>query len=250
MIDLKSEEEIKKMEEGGKRLRAIVDELIKIVKPGITTWEIEEIAERLIKKSGGYPAFKKVKNYFWSVCTPVNEEIVHTPPKKEVRLKEGDLLTVDIGLLYQGYNTDYAETMIVGKDVNHLSDFLEAGKRALKKAIEVALVGNYVGDISFAIEKEIKASGYTVIRDLVGHGIGKELHEDPFIPGFFEGERDKTPRLVEGMTLAIEVIYSQGSDQIKYKKNDGWTIVTADGSLAACFETTVAILEKKTLILV
>lgn len=250
MIYLKTKEEIEKMIEGGKRLRQVVQELKKIVKPGISTFEIDKLAEELIIKAGGYPAFKRVENYFWTVCVPVNEEIVHTPPSKNKILKEGDVLTIDIGMEYQGFNTDYADSMIVGRDIYYRQPFLDIGRQTLEKAISKAKWGNYIGDISLTIEQEITKAGFSIVKELVGHGIGRALHEDPFVPGFCNQRKETTPRLEEGLTIAIEIIYSQGNGKMKYRKGDEWTIITADGSISACFETTVAILKKKTLILV
>jgi methionyl aminopeptidase len=250
MIYLKTKEEIEKMVEGGKRLRQVAHDLKKVIKPGISTFEIDKLAEELIIKAGGYPAFKKVENYFWTVCVPVNEEIVHTPPSKNKILKEGDVLTIDIGMEYQGFNTDYADSMIVGRDIYRRQPFLDIGRRTLEKAISKAKWENYIGDISLTIDREITKAGFSIVKELVGHGIGRELHEDPFVPGFCDQKRETTPRLEEGLTIAIEIIYSQGSGKMKYRKGDEWTIVTADGSISACFETTVAILKKKTLILV
>jgi methionyl aminopeptidase len=250
MIDLKTKEEIGKMVVGGKRLRQVVEELKKIVRPGISTFDIDKLAEELIIKAGGYPAFKRVDNYFWTVCVPVNEEIVHTPPSKNKILREGDVLTIDIGMEYQGFNTDYAHSMIVGRDMYNRQSFLDIGKRTLEKAIDRARWGNYIGDISLTIESEIKKAGFSIVKELVGHGIGRALHEDPFVPGFCNQKRETTPRLEEGLTIAIEVIYSQGNGKMTYKRGDDWTIVTADASVSACFETTVAVLQKKTLILV
>jgi methionyl aminopeptidase len=251
MIHLKNKEEIAIMVEGGKKLKKVFDSLKKMVKPGITTYDIDQLAQELISKEGGYPSFKRVKDYYWSVCTPVNEEIVHTPPSKKRLLKEGDLLTIDIGFEYEGLNTDYAQTLIVGKDIYNYRPFLLVGEKALAKAIDAARWGNYIADISLTIESEITKAGYSVVKDLVGHGIGRSLHEDPMVPGFCEEKvRERTPRLEEGLTIAIEVIYSCGNGKITYKKGDNWTIATADNSIAACFETTVAILKKKTLILV
>jgi methionyl aminopeptidase len=250
MIHLKTKDEIRKMVEGGKKLREVFEELKKVVKPGVTTFQIDKLAEDLIIKSGGYPSFKRVKNYSWSVCTPVDEEIVHTPPSREKILKEGDVLTIDIGMEYQGFNTDYAQTMIVGYDLYRRQHFLEVGKDTLERAISAARFGNYIGDVSLTIEKEIAKAGFSVVKELAGHGIGRALHEDPFVPGFCDQKRELTPRLEEGLTIAIEIIYSQGKGRMKYKKGDDWTVITADGSISACFETTVAILKKKTLILV
>lgn len=249
MVYYKGEEEIKVMVEAGKKLRKVIYELKKILKSGITTNEINKKAEELILKEGGYPSFKRVKNYYWAVCTPINEQIVHTPPSSR-ELRKGDLLTIDIGLEYKGYNVDYAESFLIEKKDKKIKHFLEVGRLALKKAIKKAIVGNYLGHISQAIEKELKKNFYYVNRYLVGHGIGKELHEEPLVPGFLDKPINQTLKLTDGLALAIEVIYAMGSNEIDYEKNNSWSIITKDKSLSACFETTIIITKKKPLILV
>lgn len=248
---LKSEKEIKIMKEGGKRLRKIASFLIKLIKPGIKTQEIDYLAEKLIKKFGGYPSFKMVSGYHWSTCISVNEQIVHTPPSSRT-IKEGDLVTLDMGMYYQGYHTDWATTVIVGKIFDQsIKKFLETGKSALKKAILKAKAGNRLGEICLTIQEEIeKKNHYFVIRELTGHGVGKKLHEDPFIPGYLDKPIEKTPVIKAGMTLAVEVIYSQKPTAIKYEdKNNHWSLVTENGCLSACFEHTIAVLKNRTLIL-
>jgi len=249
MIRIKTEKEIEVMKEGGRRLREIVKKLLAMVKPGITTKEIDQKAEEMIKKSQGKPSFKTVKGYSWSTCLPVNEEIVHSPPSDRL-LKVGDILTLDIGLYFGGFHTDWATTVGVGevKD-KKIKKFLEVGKRTLMKAIEAATVGNYIGDISYTIEREISKNSFFVIKELTGHGVGRELHEDPLIPCFLDRPIKKTPPIVNGMTLAIEVIYSMGSANCSYRQGDKWTLITNDKSLAACFEHTIAIIRNKPLIL-
>jgi len=249
MIHYKTQEEIAIMREGGQRLKKIVRELKKKIHEGMTTLSIDEEANRLIKKYGGEPSFTKVKGYFWSTCLPVNEQIVHTPPSSRV-LRKGDVLTLDIGFFFLGYHTDYADTWVIGDENDRrIIDFLNIGKLTLKKAIEVAKVGNYIGDISEVIETQITKSGYFVIKQLTGHGIGKRLHEEPQVFGFLNAPKKKTIKIKPGLTIAIEVIYSIGTEKCCREKNNSWSIVTADGSLSACFEHTVAIQEKKTLIL-
>lgn len=249
MINLKTAEEIEVMKEGGRRLKEVVKKLLPTIKQGITTKEIDQKTEKLIKEYQGEASFKKVRGYHWSTCLSVNEEIVHTPPSERV-LSNGDILTLDIGVYFRGYHTDYATTIIVGevKD-KKIKKFLESGKRTLYKVIKQARVGNYIGNISYAIEQEILKNGFFVIKELTGHGIGKKLHEEPLIPCFLDGSIKKTAKIVKGMVLAIEVIYSTGSTTISYKRENQWSLVTADRSLAACFEHTIAIFENKPLIL-
>lgn len=248
-IDLKTKEEIKIMQEGGLRLKRIVAALLKKIDVGITTKQIDNQAFELIKKQGGEPSFKKVKGYFWSTCLPVNDQVVHSPPSDR-KLKQGDLLTLDIGMYFRGYHTDFATTVFIGGDpddkINH---FLETGKRALNKAIVAAKLGNRLGQISAAIEKEIYGQGFFILKELTGHGIGKTLHEDPYIFGYKEKPIDKTLLIKLGLTIAIEVIYSTGTEEIAYEKENNWSIITQDGSLSACFEHTVAVMEKKSLVL-
>lgn len=249
MIYYKTGEEIEIMKESGRKLRRAVELLLPTVRPGMTTGEIDKQAEELIVKQGAQPSFKRVKGYSWTTCVPINEQVVHTPPGNR-KLKEGDVLTIDIGAYFKGFHSDYATTFIVGNTRDEkIERFLETGKTALQKAIDQATFGNRLGHISKAIEEEIYPAGYHIMEQLTGHGIGHELHEDPFVPGFLDKPLEKTLKIREGLVLAIEVIYSMGTEDIAYEKGDDWSIVTADGSLSACFEHTVAITNKNTFIL-
>lgn len=249
MIDLKTDEEIKIMAEGGAKLRKVVSILLKKIKPGMTTKDIDDEAERLIKQEGGESSFKTVRGYFWSTCLPINEQVVHTPPSRRV-IKNGDVLTLDIGMYYKGYHTDYATTFVVGENKDKKIDyFLEIGKNTLKKAIEKAKVGNRLGHISQVVEDNIRQAGFYILKDLTGHGIGKQLHMDPYVFNYQERPIEKTLLIKPGLTIAIEVIYSMGTEEIAYEKNDNWSIISKDKSLTACFEHTVAITKEKTLIL-
>lgn len=249
MIDLKTDQEIQIMSEGGKRLKKVVDVLLQKIKVGITTEEIDNLAENLIIKEGGEPSFKKVEGYHWATCLPINEQVVHTPPSKR-KLKRGDVLTLDIGMYYQGYHTDYATTFVAGDFFDKkIEEFLKTGKIALEKAIGQAKVGNRLGDISLTIEKEIEGKGYFVMRELTGHGIGKSLHEEPYVLGYLDRPKEKTMKIKLGLTIAIEVIYSLGTRKIAYENNDYWSIISQDRTLTACFEKTIAVTEKKTLVL-
>jgi len=237
------------MKEGGRRLREVVKRLLPTIKQGITTKEIDEKTGELIKEYGGESSFKKVKGYYWSTCLPINEEIVHAVPTQRV-LNKGDILTLDVGFYYRSYHTDYATTINIGEARNErIRRFLEVGKKTLSKAIEQAKVGNYIGNVSKTIEQEILKNGFYVIKELTGHGIGKELHEEPFIPCFLGGSIRETPKVIRGMVLAIEVIYSMDPTTIRHKRDNQWSLITADGSLAACFEHTIAVVENKPLIL-
>lgn len=248
MIKYKTEKEIEIMKEAGKRLRAVVKALLPQVRVGMTTKEVDEEAQSLIKKEGGEPSFKKVEGYSWSTCLPINEQVVHTPPSSRI-LKNGDVLTVDIGLEYKGYNSDYATTFIVGKGNEKDSRFLRIGEQALYKAIDKAKAGNYLGQISQEIEKSIYGEGFFILKQLTGHGIGKKLHEDPYVLGYLDRPVEKTVKIKPGLVLAIEIIYSRGTEVISYEKDGGWSIKTSDNSLSACFEHTVAVLPEKTIVL-
>jgi len=249
MIDYKTEEEIKIMAEGGAKLREVVKELLPKIKVGVTTKYIDQEAERLIKEKGGESSFKRVKNYYWTTCLPINEQVVHTPPSDRV-LKNGDILTVDIGMYFKGYHTDYATTFVVGKtDNKEIINFLEVGKRTLKKAINQVRVGQRLGKVSETIEDEITKAGYFILKDLTGHGIGKKLHMEPYVFNFRERPTEKTLIIRPGLTIAIEVIYSMGTEEIAYEKDNDWSIISRDKSLTACFEHTIAVTEKQVLVL-
>lgn len=244
MIKIKTEEEIKIMAEGGKILKKVIDQVVDATKPGMTTRELDSMARKLIVENGGQTSFDKVKGYNWALCTPVNEEIVHTPPNDR-KLVAGDVLCIDIGVFYKGFHTDYSTTFVVGgTDDQKIIKFLEVGKNTLEKAIEKVRVGNRIGDISQLIEKEIEGHGYCVVHELTGHGVGRSLHEDPYVYGYVEKPIEKTAKIEEGMVLAIEIIYSFTSSHIKYLDHDDWTLVTDDGSISACFERTVAVYKK------
>lgn len=244
MIKIKTEKEIGIMHEGGKILKKVIDQVVDATKPGMTTRELDSMARKLIVENGGQTSFDKVKGYNWALCTPVNEEIVHTPPNDR-KLVAGDVLCIDIGVFYKGFHTDYSTTFVVGgTDDQKIIKFLEVGKNTLEKAIEKVRVGNRIGDISQLIEKEIEGHGYCVVHELTGHGVGRSLHEDPYVYGYVEKPIEKTAKIEEGMVLAIEIIYSFTSSHIKYLDHDDWTLVTDDGSISACFERTVAVYKK------
>lgn len=250
MIDIKTPKEIEKMKKGGKILSDVLFEVLDYVKPGVSENELEALADRLIVERGGKSAFKKVPGYRWATCISTNDVVVHGIPT-DYKLKEGDVLGVDCGVYLDGFYTDMAHTIRVGGGKNDKVDkFLEIGERALNEAIEVATSGNHIGDISKTIQDNVeKEAGYSVVRSLIGHGVGRELHEDPEVPGYLQGRIEKTPELRPGMTIAIEIIYNMGSYEVSYGNRDGWTIVTSDGSVSGLFERTVAITENKPLVL-
>lgn len=249
MIRYKSEAEFKKMRTAGAILKDVLVLVGEQVKPGVTTEQLDMFAESAIIKAGGEPGFKRVKGYDWATCMCVNRQVVHTPPSK-YQLKNGDVLTFDIGVYVEGLHTDAARTVIVGQNKDSdVEMFLEAGKKAHIAALSAAKEGNRIGHISAAIEKNIKESGYFIIKELTGHGVGQDLHEDPYIPGYVRGAIDDTPQIKRGMALAIEVIYAKSTDKIASEKGNSWSLITADSSLAACFEDTVLIENNNTSIL-
>jgi len=249
-ISLKTDQQIKIMAEGGEKLGAILDEVLAKVAPGLSTLEIDSWIEEGIVKAGGKPSFKLVPHYHWASCIGINEEVVHSIPKKNKIIKEGDLLKIDLGMLWEGFNTDLSWTIPVDKTTvsREQSRFLEAGERTLKEAIKVARPGNRIGHISRAIQTVIEGAGFQPVEVLTGHGIGRKLHEEPLIPGVLRGPLSETPLLKPGMTLAIEVIYSQGSGEV-ILETDGWTISTKDGKIAGLFEKTIAVTESGPLVL-
>lgn len=243
--NIKSEKEIEIMSRAGKMLGQVLFETLKMVKPGISELELDSFADRRIAELGGYPGFKKVDGYRHAICVATNDVVVHGIPTARV-LKDGDIVAIDAGVYLEGYHSDMAETVVVGKtNDKSIYRFLEHGKRAMYAGIKEARSGNHVGDISAAMQQIIEnEGGYSVVRSLVGHGVGKELHEDPQIPGYLSGKIEKTPLLHPGMTIAIEIIYNMGKKEVEYEGSDDWTIVTKDDSLSAVFERTLVITEK------
>lgn len=230
-------------------LKKVVAELRPTIKVGIKTIEIEQKAHELLKKYGARGSFDQVPGYDYVTCTMVNDQIVHAPPSHRV-LKDGDVFTLDIGAYIDGFHSDYADTFVIGEYSDpDVEQFLKVGRDTLVKAIESARIGAHIGDISQTIQQGVEGAGFYIIKQLTGHGIGRTLHEDPLVPGFLRGRVEETPQIAEGLAIAIEVIYAKGTDQIAHIKGDKWTIVTADHSLSAQFEHTVAIIGKKTCIL-
>jgi len=251
MIPLKTEKEIKIMKEGGKRLAWVFSQVLREIRPGVSLRQLDSLAERLIEKQGGTPSFKTVKGYKWATCININQGVVHGIPN-DYRIEKGDLVSLDMGMLYGGFHTDMARTLCVRTQNSKLKtkklNFLEAGKNALRAAIGAAKAGNHVGHISAAIEKEIKKAGFSPIEVLTGHGVGKNLHEEPQIPCLLKEEIEKTPLLKSGMTLAVEVIYAENNPELVIGE-DGWTIKTADNGLAGLFENTILVTERSPIIL-
>lgn len=255
MIDIKTTEEIKNMTTGGEILAEVLWEVLDAITPGITEIELDSLAEKRILEKGGEPGFKKVKGYKHSICVSTNDVVVHGVPSNYV-IRAGDVVGIDCGVYYKGLHTDMSETLRVKKahqaqknKKDAIDTFLETGKKALAEGIKQAKAGARVGNISKTIQNIVEGNGYSVVRSLVGHGVGKSLHEEPEVPGFLRGSIEKTPQLREGMTIAIEVIYNLGKPDVVYSGNDGWTIRTKDGSLSGVFERTVLVTESGPVVL-
>lgn len=238
--------EIKILRDGGKRLAEIVHSVAALVKPGVTAVELDEAAEKKIKLLGGQPAFKGYSGYPASACISVNEQVVHGIPRAETVFHEGDIVGVDIGLVYKKMFTDMAMTVPVGVVSEEMIRLLAVTKKSLALGITQAQVGNNIEDIGFAIEQYVLSKKLTVVKQLVGHGVGHQVHEPPQVPNF--GLQGKGPVIEDGLVIAIEPMVNIGTPDIKTMK-DGWTIITADGKPSAHFEHTVAIMKDGPLIL-
>jgi len=245
MIILKSPQEIAKIRAAGRIVAGAIEELKTRVRPGIKTKELDRIAEEFIHKKGGIPAFKGYRGYPNTLCISVNEEIVHGIPSDRV-LEEGDIAGIDLGVLLDGYYGDAAVTLPAGTISSQAKRLMETTEAALYRAIDAAVIGNRVSDIAHTIQSYVEDAGYSVVREFVGHGIGRSLHEDPPVPNF--GEPGQGPQLREGMVLAIEPMVNAGGKDLFVREN-GWTAVTKDRSLSAHFEHTVAVTRNGPLIL-
>ncbi len=239
MIMIKSPRELDIMRSNGRLLGEIVEQIVAIIEPNITTLKIDKLAEELIIKAGAIPSFKGYRGYPASTCLSVNEEVVHGIPSKRI-LKEGDIIGIDLGLIKNGYHSDTALTVPIGNITEKTKHLLRITREALFKGIEQCQVGNRLSDIGNAIQTWSEAVGYSVVRAMVGHGIGRKLHEEPQIPNY--GKSGKGPRLKAGMVFAIEPMVNIGTYDIKTLK-DGWTVITKDKMLSAHFEHTVDITE-------
>lgn len=237
MIISKSEREIATMREAGKLVAQTLQMLRGHVNPGITTQELDHMAEQFIRSAGAIPAFKGYHGFPANICASLNEQVVHGIPGSR-QLKDGDIISIDIGVLHNGYYGDAAITLPVGKVDPAVEQLLKVTEESLMKGIAQAVIGQRIGDISHAVQNYAESYGYGVVREYVGHGIGRHMHEDPQIPNY--GLPGRGLRLKEGMTIAIEPMINMGTSDIRLL-NDEWTVVTADGSLSAHFEHTVAI---------
>ncbi len=249
MITIKSKREIELMKEACKLTAQTYDYIESIIKPGMSTWELDHLAEVFIREHGGIPAEKGypsgvrgVPDFPGSLCVSVNDVIIHGIPSKDVIIKDGDVVSVDTVVLKNGYNGDAARTYLIGNCSDEAKELVAVTKQAFFEGLKFAKEGNRVGDISNAIETYVRSHGFNLVREFQGHGIGKEMHEDPGVPNI--GKAGKGPRLQAGMTICIEPMVMAGRQEI-WELDDGWTIATQDGSLSAHYENTILITENE-----
>ena len=238
MIVCRSAAELERMREAGRLVGEVLTELMAHVAPGVTTADLDALAERRILKAGAIPAFKGYHGYPATICASINEEVIHGIPSGRRVLNEGDIISIDVGASLDGYYGDSAITLPVGQVSEAAATLLRVTEESLYKAIERVKVGGRVSDIGHAVQQHVEAYGLSVVREFVGHGIGQKMHEEPQIPNY--GEPGRGPRLTEGMVLAIEPMVNAGKPAVKVLA-DGWTAVTRDASLSAHFEHTVAV---------
>ena len=249
MVTIKSKKEIELMKEACKVVARTYQELEKRIKPGMTTWELDQIAEKTMRSLGAIPAekgynigIKGIPPYPATLCVSINDEVIHGIPSKNKVIREGDIVSIDTVALKNGFNGDAARTFIVGKASKEAERLVQVTKQAFFEGIKFAKPGYRIGDVSHRIGEYVRSQGYSVVREFQGHGIGREMHEDPGIPNY--GKAGRGIRLEPGMTLAIEPMVIQGKPNI-LQLDDGWTIITEDGSLAAHYENTILITEKE-----
>jgi len=251
MISIKSKHEIELMKKAGEIVGIVLNKLEEAVKPGITTKELDDIAEKIIRSYGAIPSFKGYKGYGGaidfpgSICASFNDEVVHGIPSLK-ELKDGDIISIDVGAQLNGFHGDAARTFTVGNVSEEAKRLIEVTKQSFFEGIKYAVVGNRIIDISAGVQDYVEKNGFSVVREFVGHGIGREMHEPPEVPNY--RTRNRGPRLEEGMTLAVEPMVNVGGSGIKMLSNK-WTVVTQDGSLSAHYENTIAITENEPLIL-
>ena len=249
MVTIKSEKEIKLMKEACRITGLVYKELEKYIKPGLSTMDLDRFAEKIIKENGGIPAqkgypsgAKGVPPFPSTLCISINDEVIHGIPSSKRIIRDGDVVSIDLVVYKDGFNGDAARTFIVGKGTDEAQRLVDITKKAFFEGIKYAVKGNRIGDISHAIGEFVESNGFNVVREFQGHGIGREMHEDPGIPNY--GKAGRGIRLEPGMTLAVEPMVIDGKRDI-YQDYDGWTILTQDGSLAAHYENTILITEKE-----
>jgi methionyl aminopeptidase len=238
VIVCRSAEELKRMRAAGRLVGEVLTELASLVAPGVTTADLDDLAEKRIRKAGATPAFKGYHGYPATICASINEEVIHGIPSGRRVLNEGDVISIDVGASLDGYFGDSAVTLAVGKVSEEAATLLRVTEESLFKAIERVRPGGRISDIGHAVQAHVEAYGFSVVREFVGHGIGQRMHEEPQVPNY--GEPGRGPRLAEGMVLAIEPMVNAGKPAVKVL-GDGWTAVTRDRSLSAHFEHTVAV---------
>lgn len=246
MLYIKNLQAIRTMAEGGKLLFNTLELLKSEIRPGISTKELNKIAHRYIISNGADPTFLGYGGFPAAICASRNEVVIHGIPSASCILREGDIISVDVGVHYKGYHTDAARTFAVGNIKPEVQKLVEVTQESFYQGMAQAKVGNRISDIGHAVEEFVKPYGYGIVRDFTGHGVGVELHESPSIPNY--GKPGHGIRIVEGMTLAIEPMINMGCDEVRIKK-DGWTTVTADGKLSAHYENTVAVVDGSPIIL-
>jgi methionyl aminopeptidase len=237
-VEIKNKDELALMRDAGRIVCEILDELEKAVAPGVTTWELDQLAEKLIYQKGAKPAFKGYLGFPCVLCASVNEEVVHGIPSKKKALKAGDLMKLDFGVVYKGYYGDSARTVPVGEATPEAKALIEATRQSLMLGIEQMKTGQRIGDIGHAVQAHVESKGFSVVRDFVGHGIGKKLHESPQVPNF--GQPGTGMKLRPGMVLALEPMVNVGTHRVEVLDDD-WTAVTLDRKLSAHFEHTVVV---------
>ena len=241
MIFYRSPAEIEALERANALVLKVLDALEKMVAPGVTTWDLDRVSEEMALKAGARPAFKGYRGYTRSLCASINEEVIHGIPSKKRELKEGDIVSLDFGVLYNGFYGDATRTYAVGEISPLARRLMQAAEQAFWRGVEQMVEGNRLSDISHAIQRHVEAQGFSVIRSFVGHGIGQAIHEEPQVPNF--GFPGRGPRLRKGLVLAIEPMIAAGDWEVEILA-DGWTAVTRDRSLAAHYEETVALTER------
>lgn len=246
MIIIKSNHEIELLREAGKIVAETHQLLKEAIRPGISTYELDQLAEKNITKYGATPSFKGYGGFSGSICASPNEVVVHGIPSKDIILKEGDIISIDIGAYYKGYHGDSAKTHGVGKISEEDQKLIDVTRQSFYEGIKYAAVGFRLSDISSAIQQYAESYGFSVVRDFIGHGVGKDLHEDPEIPNY--GKPGRGPRLAKGMVLAIEPMINHGTYKVKVL-GDGWTAVTLDGKRSAHYEHSIAITDDEPMIL-
>ena len=239
-ITIKSESQYLAMKKAGELTGRTLNYIGTLVREGVTTKELDEAAEEFIRSHGGVPSFLNYEGYPASICTSVNEQIVHGIPSKKVRLKDGDIISVDCGAIIDGFHGDAARTFFVGSVAEEVRELVRVTEECFYKGLEQALPGNHICDISRAIEQHAEAHGYGVVRELVGHGIGSSMHEAPEVPNYVNFRMGRGARLVPGMAIAVEPMITLGSRRIRVL-DDGWTCITEDGKPAAHYENTIFI---------